>query len=64
MHRFISPFRSAFGAIDRAYHPELIAMFAGIVEAQAAEITQMRAWLCDWYGVCNYGPKGAVAEAH
>ena len=54
----------ASGCIDRAFHPELVAMCADIVEAQAAEITQMRTWLCDWYGICSYGPKGAVAEAH
>jgi uncharacterized protein (DUF305 family) len=47
--------------IDRAYHPELVSLCANIVEAQTAEITQMRAWLCQWYGICDYGPKGAVA---
>ena len=54
----------ASGCIDRAYHPELVDMCANIIETQVAEITQMRTWLCDWYGVCNYGPKGAVAETH
>ena len=54
----------ASGCIDRAYHPELVDMCANIIETQVAEITQMRTWLCNWYGVCNYGPKGALAEAH
>ncbi len=52
----------ASGCIDRAYHPELIAMCADIVEAQVAEIQQLRTWLCDWYSVCNYGPKGNVTQ--
>jgi uncharacterized protein (DUF305 family) len=51
---------SASGCIDRAYHPELVDMCANIVETQVAEITQMRTWLCEWYAICNYGPKRAV----
>ena len=43
--------------VDRAYHPELVAMCEDIITAQAAEIEQMRTWLCQWYGRCNYGPK-------
>ena len=54
----------ASGCIDRAYHEELVEMCTEIVEAQVAEITQLRTWLCEWYGICNYGPKGAVARAH
>lgn len=52
----------ASGCLDKAYHSELIEMCGDIVEAQVAEITQMRTWLCQWYGVCNYGPKGNVAD--
>lgn len=52
----------ASGCIDRAYHQELVALCANIIETQVAEITLMRSWLCEWYGVCNYGPKGAVYE--
>ena len=52
----------ASGCIDRAYHEALVTMCADIVEAQVAEITQLRTWLCDWYGVCNYGPKGDVSD--
>ena len=47
--------------VDRAYHEELVALCESIVLAQSAEIEEMRTWLCEWYGVCNYGPKGAVA---
>lgn len=50
----------ASGCLDRAYHPELIAMCAEIIEAQVAEITLMRTWLCQWYGTCHYGPNGDV----
>lgn len=39
--------------MERAYHPELIDMCEGIVETQAAEITQLRTWLCEWYGFCD-----------
>lgn len=53
----------ASGCIDRAYHPELVAMCTEIVEAQVAEIQQLRAWLCEWYSVCNYGPKANLASS-
>jgi len=43
---------------ERAYHPELIALCEEMVMAQTQEIQQMQEWLCSWYGVCNYGPKG------
>ena len=52
---------SATGCIDQAYHTELVDMCASIVETQVAEITQMRTWLCEWHGVCHYGPKGDVS---
>ena len=54
----------ASGCLDRAYHQELVDMCAAIIETQVAEITLMRTWLCQWYGVCNYGPKGDVAGTH
>jgi uncharacterized protein (DUF305 family) len=44
--------------IDRAHHQELVNLCENIVLTQTAEIQQMRTWLCQWYGVCNYGPKG------
>jgi uncharacterized protein (DUF305 family) len=48
--------------MEKAYHSELTGLCEDIVIAQAAEIEKMRTWLCDWYGVCNYGPKGALLE--
>jgi hypothetical protein len=37
-------------------------MCEDIVIAQSAEIELMRTWLCDRYGLCNYGAKGARLE--
>jgi uncharacterized protein (DUF305 family) len=54
----------ASGCLDRAYHADLIAMCQEIVIAQVSEIETMRTWLCEWYGVCNYGPKGNVPSTH
>jgi uncharacterized protein (DUF305 family) len=54
----------ASGCLERAYHPELIAMCEEIVLAQVREIEIMRTWLCQWYGLCSYGPKGNLAETH
>jgi uncharacterized protein (DUF305 family) len=48
--------------VDRAYHEELREMCRSIILAQTAEIQRMRTMLCDWYGLCNYGPKGSVPE--
>ena len=49
--------------VDRASHDELVALCEDIVIARSLEIEQMRTWLCDWYAVCNYGPKGNRADA-
>jgi uncharacterized protein (DUF305 family) len=38
--------------VEKAYHSELVALCQNIIAAQAAEIQQMEAWLCDWYGIC------------
>jgi uncharacterized protein (DUF305 family) len=54
----------ASGCLDRAYHAELIAMCEDIVIAQVSEIETMRTGVCQWYAICNYGPKGNVAETH
>lgn len=43
----------------RVYHAELRELCRDIAAAQAEEITTMQGWLCSWYGVCNYGPKGS-----
>jgi uncharacterized protein (DUF305 family) len=37
--------------VDWAQHPELKGLANGIIAAQTREITQMRGWLSDWYGV-------------
>lgn len=39
--------------LQRAYHPELINMCSDIVTAQAAEIKQLRQWMCEWYQMCT-----------
>ena len=39
--------------LDRAGHGELRAMCGDIVAAQTAEIEQLQAWLCEWYGRCR-----------
>lgn len=48
--------------IESAYHPELLSLCENIVMTQTAEIDLMRTWLCNWYGVCNYGPKDAKGD--
>jgi uncharacterized protein (DUF305 family) len=42
--------------VGRAYHAELQDLCANIVRTQLAEIEQMQAWLCSWYGLCR--PRG------
>jgi uncharacterized protein (DUF305 family) len=39
--------------LDKAYHPELIALCQNIVQTQSAEIMEMESWLCQWYGECR-----------
>lgn len=53
---------TASTCIDRASHEELVGVCEDIVIAQSAEIEQMRTWLCDWYGLCNYGAKAGRLE--
>ena len=45
--------REAQHCVDRAYHPELIALCEDIIAAQQAEIQQLQTWLCEWYGECK-----------
>lgn len=52
----------ASACVDRALHEELVALCEDIIIAQPAEVEQMRTWLCDWYGICNYGAKGSKLE--
>ena len=45
--------REAGKCLDRAYHSELLQLCQNIIESQAAEIRQLQAWLCEWYGECR-----------
>ena len=45
--------RMAEQCVDRVAHPELESLCEDIIEAQAAEIEQLRTWLCDWYDQCR-----------
>ena len=50
----------AGGCVERAHdlHRELEALCEGMVEDQVMEIRQMRDWLCQWYGNCNFRSDG------
>lgn len=37
-------------AMDKAAHPELKTLAAGMIESQTSEINEMRSWLKRWYG--------------
>lgn len=39
--------------LDKGYHSELRSLCENIVRTQSAEIAQMQAWLCQWYGECR-----------
>lgn len=43
----------AEACLDHASHRELLELCEQIVEAQTAEIAQLEAWLCHWYGRCR-----------
>lgn len=45
--------REASKCTERAHHEDLEASCEDIVTTQAGEIEQMRAWLCQWYGICQ-----------
>ena len=45
--------REASKCVERVYHEELREMCENIITSQAAEIEQMRTWLCQWYGICR-----------
>jgi len=45
--------KAASTCLEKAYHPELVSLCQDIIETQSREIVQMRAWLCQWYGVCR-----------
>lgn len=42
--------RESAQCLRRAFHPDLLDMCQGIIEARLAEIEQMQTWLHDWYG--------------
>lgn len=44
--------REAEQCTRRAEHRQLIQLCRDIIAAQSAEIAQMEAWLCEWYGRC------------
>jgi len=39
--------------LARAAHQELIDLCESIIEVQSAEISQLQAWLCEWYHRCR-----------
>jgi uncharacterized protein (DUF305 family) len=45
--------REASKCVERVYHTELHTLCENIITTQAAEIEQMRTWLCQWYGICS-----------
>lgn len=45
--------REAETCVRRAYHDELQSLCENIIVTQTAEIQQMEAWLCEWYGICR-----------
>ncbi len=46
--------QEAENCLEDAYHPELISLCQDMIVMQSQEIDTMQAWLCEWYGVCNY----------
>ena len=49
----LAAIREASKCVERAYHEALRDLCENIIVTQAAEIEQMRTWLCQWYGVCK-----------
>ena len=45
--------KEASKCVERVYHEELRELCENIITTQAAEIEQMRNWLCQWYGICR-----------
>jgi uncharacterized protein (DUF305 family) len=45
--------REASKCVERVFHTELHELCENIIVTQAAEIEQMRTWLCQWYGICR-----------
>jgi uncharacterized protein (DUF305 family) len=51
----LAAIREASKCVERVYHEELRELCENIITTQAAEIEQMRSWLCQWYGICRGG---------
>ena len=49
----LAAIKEASDCVERAFHEELRDLGENIVTAQAAEIEQMRTWLCEWCGICK-----------
>lgn len=45
--------KEAQQCLAKAWHPELRQLCQNIIDAQSAEITQLKPWLCEWYGRCK-----------
>ena len=39
--------------LGKAYHSEIRSLCEDIIQTQSAEVAQMQAWLCQWYGECR-----------
>ena len=48
-----SAIREGSRCLERAFHGELLDLCENIIVTQSMEIQLMRAWLCDWYGMCG-----------
>jgi uncharacterized protein (DUF305 family) len=46
--------KEAQDCLEEAYHSQLINLCQNIIVTQSQEIDTMQAWLCEWYGVCDY----------
>ena len=46
--------QEAEDCLKEAYHSELISLCQNMIVMQSEEIETMQAWLCEWYGACNY----------
>lgn len=45
--------KEARHCLDKAAHAELRSLCENIIATQSAEIAQLQAWLCQWYGECK-----------
>lgn len=49
----LAAIKEASGCVERAFHEELRDLCEAIITTQAAEIDQLRTWLCEWYDICR-----------